>query len=69
MHTTPGASEVSRSDLGTSDVPESGGTRYIIVGAGAIGGTIGARLSWALRDYHLLPSVRGDLLARLGRTA
>jgi predicted RNA polymerase sigma factor len=23
----------------------------------------------ALRDYHLLPSVRGDLLARLGRTA
>ena len=21
----------------------------------------------ALRDYHLLPSVRGDLLARLGR--
>jgi len=22
----------------------------------------------ALRDYHLLPSVRGDLLARLGRT-
>jgi predicted RNA polymerase sigma factor len=23
----------------------------------------------ALRHYHLLPSVRGDLLARLGRTA
>ena len=23
----------------------------------------------ALRDYHLLPSVRGDLLARLGRHA
>ena len=23
----------------------------------------------ALRDYHLLPSVRGDLLARLGRSA
>ncbi|CAM5717278.1 hypothetical protein SVIOM74S_07459 [Streptomyces violarus] len=23
----------------------------------------------ALRDYHLLPSVRGDLLSRLGRTA
>ena len=23
----------------------------------------------ALRDYHLLPSVRGDLLARLGRPA
>lgn len=23
----------------------------------------------ALRDYHLLPSVRGDLLLRLGRTA
>lgn len=23
----------------------------------------------ALRDYHLLPSVRGDLLARVGRTA
>jgi predicted RNA polymerase sigma factor len=23
----------------------------------------------ALRDYHLLPSVRGDLLTRLGRTA
>lgn len=23
----------------------------------------------ALRGYHLLPSVRGDLLARLGRTA
>jgi RNA polymerase sigma factor (sigma-70 family) len=23
----------------------------------------------ALRDYHLLPSVRGDMLARLGRTA
>ncbi|WP_330310248.1 MULTISPECIES: sigma-70 family RNA polymerase sigma factor [unclassified Streptomyces] len=23
----------------------------------------------ALRDYHLLPSVRGDLLARMGRTA
>ena len=23
----------------------------------------------ALRDYHLLPAVRGDLLARLGRTA
>lgn len=23
----------------------------------------------ALHDYHLLPSVRGDLLARLGRTA
>jgi RNA polymerase sigma-70 factor (ECF subfamily) len=23
----------------------------------------------ALRDYHLLPSVRGDLLAKLGRTA
>lgn len=23
----------------------------------------------ALRDYHLLPSVRGDLLQRLGRTA
>jgi predicted RNA polymerase sigma factor len=22
----------------------------------------------ALRDYHLLPSVRGDLLSRLGRT-
>jgi RNA polymerase sigma-70 factor (ECF subfamily) len=22
----------------------------------------------ALRDYHLLPSVRGDLLAKLGRT-
>jgi predicted RNA polymerase sigma factor len=22
----------------------------------------------ALRDYHLLPSVRGDLLLRLGRT-
>jgi RNA polymerase sigma-70 factor, ECF subfamily len=22
----------------------------------------------ALRDYHLLPAVRGDLLARLGRT-
>jgi len=22
----------------------------------------------ALRDYHLLPSVRGDLLVRLGRT-
>jgi RNA polymerase sigma factor (sigma-70 family) len=25
--------------------------------------------SAALRDYHLLPSVRGDLLSRLGRTA
>jgi predicted RNA polymerase sigma factor len=23
----------------------------------------------ALRDYHLLPSVRGDLLAKLGRTS
>ncbi len=23
----------------------------------------------ALRDYHLLPSIRGDLLARLGRPA
>ena len=23
----------------------------------------------ALRDYHLLPSVRGDLLAKLGRLA
>lgn len=23
----------------------------------------------ALREYHLLPSVRGDLLLRLGRTA
>jgi predicted RNA polymerase sigma factor len=23
----------------------------------------------ALRDYHLLPSVRGDLLDKLGRTA
>lgn len=23
----------------------------------------------ALRNYHLLPSVRGDLLAKLGRTA
>jgi predicted RNA polymerase sigma factor len=23
----------------------------------------------ALRDYHLLPSVRGDLLAKLGRSA
>jgi predicted RNA polymerase sigma factor len=23
----------------------------------------------ALRDYHLLPAVRGDLLARLGRPA
>jgi predicted RNA polymerase sigma factor len=23
----------------------------------------------ALRDYHLLPSVRGDLLAKLGRNA
>lgn len=34
MHTTPGASEVSRGDLGMSDVPESGGTRYIIVGGG-----------------------------------
>jgi predicted RNA polymerase sigma factor len=22
-----------------------------------------------LKDYHLLPSVRGDLLAKLGRTA
>ena len=27
----------------------------------------GLRDSRALRDYHLLPSVRGDLLAKLGR--
>ncbi|WP_393079370.1 RNA polymerase sigma factor [Streptomyces sp. LN704] len=32
----------------------------------AIVDTLGAEP--ALRDYHLLPSVRGDLLARLGRT-
>jgi predicted RNA polymerase sigma factor len=37
--------------------------------AAGLGIVDGLRDSRALRDYHLLPSVRGDLLSRLGRSA
>ncbi|MFJ7948865.1 ketopantoate reductase family protein [Streptomyces sp. NPDC096354] len=45
-HSTPGSPEASRIDHGTTDASSPVG-RYIVIGAGAIGGSIGARLAEA----------------------